>query len=306
MTLGAHVRLERALASCLQPLTGPRATGSALAVATTDGVTLKANTYGVPVVLSPGGGVAGIDYGRLLKVTADTALVKDTPTAVPVQSMTGGKRMNLPAGTRIIWDPPVEGLEAMAEVAADMTGGDDATGYGCVRRVVMLEELGPQETAKAFWAGAVGAYPAIVIAWESQEPWQRLGKGTETSDYRFRLFVVVSTQAGYSQRANEGKAILGYLEEFLVDRCSVDGEVFTSPPCVIEQGGRLGIAASSFVYFLQVKLRFTTRLRETRTFAPWLTSREVLPTPPTAAYPSPEQAVVVVDQTHGMDPANPS
>ncbi len=269
MTIGQRTRLTRGLMSVIQPLTGTRATGHVLAHATSAPVSVARNSYAVPVVLSAAGTPMAA-YERLVK-TADDVEVTAAGTQVPVMSTLGGANVNLPAGTKLVWDPPIEGLEARSDVVAPgLTGGVEATGLGVVKRVATYEGLGAADAAAALFRAGLGAFPAVVIAREGASDGGTKGRDVEMRLHRFRFYVVCERLDGDDPRRHEGEAILDYLEAMLARRSAVDGENISSPSIQLGEQGRFAIASSSYIHFLDVLVSAAVKRKELREFPPWL------------------------------------
>lgn len=299
MSRGAIVRIERALMSVLAPLTGSRAAGHVRARAVSADVVLPKNTYGVPIHVSAAG-VAQASASRLLKTAGEEVVTRDG-VVVPVVSVLGGSDVNFAGGTRVRWDPPVDGLELEAQVVAPgLLGGAAATAPGAARRIVTYEGIGPGTAADDLWKARVGEFPAVVISWEGSSPGEHVGKLRCRRKHRFRLYVVTSRLDGDDARRDEAKTLLEAIAEILVDRSAADDESFSNPPVEIGSGARLALGPQSFVYFLEALVSHATHRVEFRTFAPWLSSTERIVTGPTPGYPDPEDAATLVDQKQSM------
>ncbi len=307
MSVGAVVRIERALLSLLAPLTGTRATGTALVHATSTDVELDVNTYGVPLITGAGG-AKQLDPQRMVKTTS-AATVTAAGVSVPITSVLGGVRMNLPAGTPIVWTPAVTGVEDSSAVelvdpldedSGGMLGGLDATRAPLAKRILVFEGVGKGDAADALWRAKVGSFPAIVISWESAGSGQKVGRGRELRTHRFRLYVVVQRLESDDLRRDEGKMLMGVLAGFLTDRAAADGESFSNPPTQLGPSGKLTLAASSYVYWQEVDVHHTDIKLELRTFVPWTATVPTLTTAPTAEYPDSEDAVTVAEPSITM------
>ena len=293
------LRIERALMSVLGQagLTGARATGTATARALDGDVALTRPAYAVPIVTSSAGNAQRMPQ-RLVKVRADVTVTK-AGVAVPILAVTGGPGWNYPAGTRLRWDPPLEGLEADAVVdAPGMTGGAYATGRPLVKRVVSFEAATTGPDVVQFWAAEAGEFPAVVVSWEGSSPTGRRGMGRQGKQDRYRLYVVVSRLDADLDRSHDGKAILDELAAILCDRAEADGEAFSRPPIFLHDAGRLPSKPSAYIYWLDVEVSYTAMRRELRTFADWTSTRERLQVPDV-------DGVTVVDQSHDQDPDTP-
>lgn len=307
MSIGATVRIERAIMSVLsQPqldpslpgLTGIRSTGSVTVRATGADVTLPANSYATAVVTSASG-LSGIDQHRLVKAVAATT-VTSAGNSVSLMSMTGGSDMNLPAGTVLRWDPPIAGIESTSTLSAAMTGGTTVTDPGYVKRIVSFEGIGGAEAARAFWtAQAPAQFPAMVVSWEGASESVRMGPGRQLQQHRFRIYVVTSRLEHDTKRRHEGLMILDAAREILCDRAAADGESFSNPPIQLGNMGRLAVAPSSYVYWFDVLVSHSTKKRELRSFPEWLTTREQLTAEARSGYDA-SDTLTIVDQSQDM------
>lgn len=307
MSVGATVRIERAIMSVLsQPqldparpgLTGVRSTCSVTVKATGADVVLPANTYAFAVVTSAAG-LAGADQHRLIK-TIEAKTVTSAGVSVPIMSMAGGSDMNLPIGTVLRWDPQISGVEATSTLTSAMTGGLTLDEPGYVKRIVSLEGLGAGESARAFWAAQAPAlFPAIVVAWESAGEAVRKGSGRQVQLHQFRIYVVTSRLENDMRRRHDGHTVLDAVREILCDRAEADGESFSNVPIQLGNMGRLALAPSSYVYWVDVIVSHSTTKRELRSFASWLKTREQLTATPRSGYDETD-TLIVVDQSQDM------
>jgi hypothetical protein len=307
MTIGAIVTLERAVMSVLAQagLNGSRSVGTATVRATGPDVLLPNASYAVPLIVAPGSGNAQTDREVMVKTNTPTkidgqpcngVLVTAAGTDVPIHSMLGGGNKNLTDATQIRWDPPVPGVEAVSTVSGDMTGGVEAASLGQVKRIVPYEGVGVGDRAVALWAAKTGLFPALIVYWSGASPREKMGQAGQLSDHRFRLFVVSSRANEWGARTDEGKMILSYVREIMVDRAEADFEVFSYPPVTLGEGGRFAFDQNSLIYYQDILVRHTARKIQLRTFAPWLASHETI-TSSTGANPT---ELTLVDQKQHM------
>ena len=134
--IGRTTRIARALLEVLRPLTGDPSTGTALVTATAGDVTLPARCFFAPLRKSVSN-QESLDRDNLVRSTADAGdqIISSAGVSVPLISMLGGKRQNLPAGTRLRLDPPLLGINAIATV--------EAPGMACTIAVAIGEEPVP-------------------------------------------------------------------------------------------------------------------------------------------------------------------
>lgn len=261
--IGSTTRTARAILEVLKPLTGSPATGTATVTASGADVVVPAGCFLAPVKKTRGGS-SKIDRDNLVRTRTATT-VTGSGVAVDVITMLGGARQNLPAGTVLRFDPPLEGVEDTAPVVATMTGGADATGVGAVKHVVETEQI---ETATAaldlFNARASSGSPCIVLSWDSTGGTRKVGRGTLVQPERWTLFVIVSRVDSSASRRSEGREIMDAVEGYLLDRASVAGHVFSSPPTSILGRVRTAITKSSYVYAVQIETFAHPKRIETR------------------------------------------
>jgi hypothetical protein len=252
--LGRTVETQRLLMAALRPLTGDRATGTAL-VKSIDplGVQIPANCFAYPVPESEAG-VAGVDDQRIIRTDSDIVATPDG-VEVPVTSLLGGKRHNaLVAGTLLMWDPPVFGLETHSRLVTDMSGGVDPPSVngrlypGFVNEITTFEDLsaGTGGQLDMFQTRLQNAIPAIIISWQSSQEGTLKGKQTKNRPDTWFIHAVSENQMGEAPRRDEAMHILDLIELMLNDRGIIDGRPFSQPPAVV-QGRRRGAANTSFV-----------------------------------------------------------
>jgi hypothetical protein len=206
------------------------------------------------------------------------------------------------------WSPPIAGVEDTVVVAdagggVGLSGGAAPDGIGTAQRIVSFEGVGKGPAAETFWSAAVGAFPALVVSWEGAGEAQRVGRGRAARMSRYRVYVVTTRFDGDNARRDEGKALLDAVAEALCDRAAADGEVFSAPPTALLGAGRLvlpGPSSAAYVYWQEIRVAETVAKLELRSFGPWASSRERGITPPDAAHPAQDDAVVIVDQSQDM------
>jgi hypothetical protein len=295
------VRLERAVMSVLQPLTGTRSTGSVLVKALGVDTPMPLGSYGVPAPVSAAGNAA-LDYRRLVK-TRETTTVTAAGVLVPLMTVTGGPRQVLEGGTKIQWDPPIPGIEPVSTLAAaGLTGGTaPAEAIGSITQVTVLEGLGKENYAKSLWTAGLGegAFPAVVIAWEGASPGAARGVSKNLRRHQFKILVAVSRVDGDDPRRDEGKRLLAAVEREIGDRSEVDGEVFSAPNTDLGPAGRLVLSPEVYVYWMDFFVQRATLRRDRRTYAAWRTSQQQITTVPDEAHP-PGEELVLVDQEQDM------
>lgn len=301
------VRIERAVTSCLQPLTGTRSTGFVLVRATGADVVVPAGSYALPIVRSAAGNPQ-IDWRAMLKTTSSVAnanppastTVTSAGTLVPITSVLGGLSQNLAPGTRVRWDPQIIGVEAESVIdTGGMTGGTAPNGPETVSRVVSVDGTGPATINIDAFKAFVGNFPALMVSWEGSQTQPKRGIGRTPEVHTFRVFIFVDRFDGTSPRRDEGKRILDAVKRNLFDRAHVDGEVFSAPAVIGSRAGRITANATAMAFFVDIDVQYTAISYERRTYADWTATRETFTTMPDADHAEGEE-LVIVDQTHAM------
>jgi hypothetical protein len=294
--IGHRTWIKRSLLCVLQPLTGPRATGSALAYATGADVELQRGTYAVPAMA--GAVSAQTDHMRLVKVAATTT-VTSAGTSVPFVSALGGEIQNLAEGTTLRWTPAITGLAPTATVES-MSGGSTLTVPGTLRRIALFDKLGITKSTLVgdAWRSRIGSFPAGVLAWTGAARGDAVGTDARLRRLRFRLFVIATNIGSAEERTEEADAILDHVEALLEGRSAVDGEVFSQPPIAVGQSGILTADDGSYVHFVDIETSTTIQRIEHRTFAEWLETQQTFLSSTTPEYPAPEDALTLLDLQH--------
>ena len=274
-----------------QPATGTRSSGVARVVATGSPVMLPRSAYAVPRVL----GVFRPDL--LVKVAAgpdagDAWEVTSAGDDVAFVSNLGGDAQNqIPTGSELVFDPPIQGLQATALVAAPgFAGGVYETAFGSLKNITMYETFGGPKRSLDMFRSALNTLPAAILTWtDSQQAdgaevsiaMRETRVGTRSVLYKeqFSLWVVSSRNDGDHQRRAEGLAILEHLSVLLTDRQMVDGVAFSSPSGVQirrryrDPGDGQGIYQNFYVYVIELAAEHALVQQDSRTFNPWLVSR---------------------------------
>jgi hypothetical protein len=277
--IGRTTRIARAIVEVLRPLTGDRSSGIALVTATAGDIMLPARSFLAPLRRSISG-QESIDRENLVRTTGEDAIVRATGTLVPIVSVLGGSRQNYVAGTRLRFDPPLDGVEELATIAAPgMTGGATATGVGAVCQIIEYETItGPTAATDLFNARVQGGAPAIVLAWESSGGAKMVARGVHVRPDRWILYVITSRGDGAGKRRDEARDILDAVESYLVDRHSVAGYVFSAPATEILGRSRLAVTKTSYIYAVSLQTtgrarRIDSRPDDELSFAEWKRTR---------------------------------
>jgi len=275
----------RALLALVAPLTGTRATGTALISSTEASGRIDANTHAAPVL---GGQIRDLLFKTAVNpATADGSWpVVATGTPVPVLSVLGGQAHNLATGTLLRWLPVPAGIMPTATVSGAMTGGaPNATMVG-VQEAKLFEQLQAPAPGLDLFRANLSLFPALLLAWQGQEPddgmreqplgprQSRLGRARSLQRMTWDLFIVTSRQDSDPMRREQGLAILDELSEVMIDRQKVDGMVFSSIRGLsIHSAGRHVISPTLYVYRMTLSTANVLVGREHKTFGPWVHTR---------------------------------
>lgn len=292
LTFNALEALMRALLAQLSPLTGTRASGQVEVTATQD-VVLPRNAYLVPVVDGK------YDESRLYKVAPNPATLVSNGTGggweiangssatVSIVSNVGGAEQNLPAGSHLVFAPPIDGVERRAELVAAITNG--ASLYGSapapVKRMVFWQELRGERAAADFFRARGGAFPALMLTWVSSSTLQgrtsggqqgntRMGRGDRAMRERFQVFVGSNKSDGASGRRNEGWIGMQAATALLSDRqANDDGESLSSMGAGVEITSRNMAVADTdhYIYSFEFECNQVLSKMDIRTFQRWET-----------------------------------
>lgn len=216
---------ERAVGilAALQRLTGDFSTGSVTVVADSTDVVVPKNATLFPVLPASVGGVAQVDYTSPFRTMAATT-VTSGGTSVPIASWLGGQRMNLVAGTKLIWWPSVAGVGAQPTVDALMTGGTDLESECALKSVSWWEEpTNPEQLGDDFLRAAIRTSPGAVLGWSGTPRYVPRGNLARERVDRWQLVVAVTAQQSHHVRGLQGLAILDLCEALLANRATVAG-----------------------------------------------------------------------------------
>jgi hypothetical protein len=230
--------IARRLLACVASMTGERSTGSLTVKATGADTVLRKGAIGAPIV---GGRV---DYSRLFWVTADT-VVTSAGVEVGVSSLLGGAHHNIAGPVQLRWFPQLDGVEPVSPFFSAPSGATT----GDIKQVAIYEQLSA-DVARDLFLAKVGAFPALVLAWERSDRAVRKGEGSARQVERWTFYVVVSRADATERRGAEGLALLDDLETLLVDRKQIDGLPVSGTGIEITARGRRAIGPTSYVYTL--------------------------------------------------------
>jgi hypothetical protein len=275
----------RALQAILQDFQGAFGVGPATVRASASGapVTLEHGAFAIPIVDE------GAREELTVKVdpnpaTADGSWsVTRAGASVTFSTLQGGQRCNLPAGTRLKFDPPVTGLESMAVVGTGgIVGGAPATTNPSLLQVRCYKDLGARTTAADFFRAQLGEYPAVAICWASTDPGDgtstaslgvstaRAGNGRRLFVHEFSLYLVGTRLDGSNERRRELDYLRDCLLELLTDRVSWRDLVLN---CKVLDARATGMTPDSYIDTIRVTIDYALQRSERRTFNPWRKTR---------------------------------
>jgi hypothetical protein len=327
---GQIKRLQRAIFAQLSPLTGSRASGAARVVALNGGgdITLPVNTYLIPAVDGES------RDSRLYKVAPNPDTITAGSVAsgqwsggewvipegdelqVTIQSNIGGAHQNLPAGTRLRFDPPVAGLEADALVETAITNGTNTSplvGSAKLVRLVFWQELRAAQSAREFFAAGAGEFPAMLMIWLRSQTLQgrtsggtqgntRIGRGERAFRESFQCFFGAGSHGSADQRRDQGMIALELATALLSDQQNnVDMEPICSMGAGVEIVERaLAVAKREhFIYSMDFEVNQVVSKLERRVFGPWEVNHIVEKLPGREA-PEPTTPLTIADTEDDM------
>lgn len=337
LVTGSIKRLQRAVFAQLAPLTGSRATGTVRVVALAGGgdVVLQPNTYLLPVVNGE-----ALDV-RLYKVAPNPATLTGGSLAdghwsggewtipdgdeltVDVQSNVGGADQNLPAGTRLTFDPPESGLEPTALVQTAITNGSNTNalvGDAVLKRLVFWQTMNSGKAASEFFKASAGEFPAMLMVWLRSQTLQgrtsggtqgntRIGRGERAFREGFQCFFGSGNYGSADQRRDEAYRAMELATVLLSDQQqNADQEQLSSLGAGVEITQRsLAVAGKEhFIYVVEFEVNQVISKLERRTFGPWNKTRYVEKLPgrpaevPPLVPPEPTGKLTIVDAVDDM------
>lgn len=276
--------------SCLSHLMGSRSTGTALVKSTDPTGSLPPGVFGFPVV---GAGGSTLDWTKPIRTVQSVAGPTNEPTAtaltdagvsIPIFSVLGGVGQNFAAGTKIMWFPTREGVEAYSVVEdPGMTGSAAESGIFAVKSLTWYEDPQTTNFAADVIRAAQSNSPGIILSW-ANAPEMTPIRGPKKYDRRDRwsLDVIVSRQESHHTRGLQGMGIVDLIVTELTDRCSVDGIPFTSPGIRILGVARYSVDPGFYVYRITAETAVTiwgTDDTRRAVAADWARTKYTYPTP---------------------------
>jgi hypothetical protein len=318
-------QLARAVIGQLSPLSGTRGTGRVLvANDTADEIVLEKNMYLLPNVGALG--ELADDLVFKTRPNPDTlaehgvggawTIPANDSLEVAVWSNLGGARHNLPAGTVFRWDPPLTGLGPTVTLVDAITDAANKPDSPRLDALVYYEELDSAKIAKDLAAARIKT-PGAFLIWEQSTPAEGRTAGTNQGSSRvdterrffaesFRIFIVVSDQAGDRQRRSSGLRLLQGVTRLLSDQqTTTDFEQLTGLGSLeITSRARFQRGERHYVYQLAFRLHRVIKRLDTRSFIPWLQTH-IVATAPGRTAPEPTAPIVMADVTDPNPPGPP-
>jgi len=305
----------RALFAVIQPQTGGRSSGNVTSTATGADVELPRGRHLIPIIADR------LRPDLTFKTTANPGggdwTVSSGGTSVGVESVLGGKRHDLPAGTKLRWDPAVSGLDDLVTVdAPGLAGGTDPDFFGGLKSVVVAEDFTGARDVEAF-RSQLGGVPAALLQWDGREPatgttqpglergGSRARRGELLYKERLRFWVLSNRKDAAHVRRREGLQILDDLTGLLVDRTAVDGCTFSAPDgvqileCQRVTAGDRALYREFNVYEIAFAVTRSLKKQDLRTYSDLLKIR-LKTTVDDELTHDPDEPITVVDTTSDL------
>ncbi|HEX4334700.1 MAG TPA: hypothetical protein VH062_02235 [Polyangiaceae bacterium] len=252
---------------------------------------------------------------------------------IDVESLCGGVKQNLPAGTKLQWlDGAVpDGLDQIANplfvtVANPLAGGTDVPIFGedLVQYAAIYESVGAPNLDLELFSSAIGATPALVLVWEGSESADgltmstmnrgtaRVARGRLAYKEQWSLLVITSRQDSDMRRRAEGMRILENCSDLLFDQIwfddvlgirvsDIDGVQIRSR---FRLAGRTPFYQQYYVYGVRLATTRVYSKYDPRTFATWRTANisSVNPDTNLPTDPNPLPTTTNVKTTIPQDP----
>jgi hypothetical protein len=311
---------SRAIEAVLQRMQGPSALGQLLVHSTGPTGRVPPGAFAIPEAANA-------------SIEAATVFVKPNPatldakgnggywnvtsggTLVDVESVQGGLRPNLPAGTLYRWDDAIDGIELASHTLAGMTGGAFGGELGGrLRFVGQYKQLSKVDAQTLFQAQAYD-FPAAVLSWESSQPSDgpmqsspgprttRVGSLRMIWRHIWTLFLITSRQDTAGNRRREGERLRDDALEILADCVSARGLwVSMSPGIEVLESRVFGISPTSYVDVVRFATHIVIRHRpQPAAYNDWETTRITV----SKATAPPLPAIKLGDVKVDMDPEDP-
>lgn len=227
--------------------------------------------------------------------------VTDSGVDVDLFSLLGGVRQNIADETNLFPVTPISNLGS-AVMNGAASSGDDATGFGAVKDIVLYEQLDDPNITIDLSRSAAKDFPCVIVNWIDSEPADgtttsqtdraiRVGVGQQLYHGDWQISIIVNRAEGDDLRREEGLYILDLLAGLITDKQKVDGCVVSSPSGVhVKSLFRLPLDKASVQRFYAYGLTVSTM---------YTLSRTVIDE-------SSDWAKTVIDATKPQDPALPN
>jgi len=306
--------IKRCLLAVCAPISGTRAIGKALVKASGADTELRGGSHAV-LVRQDAPNQYSVDFTRIYKVSpaqpdehlvyrCDLADVTATSAGVEVSMLAvgGGTGHEIPAGAKLMWWPPIAGMEPIFDVTEAIDGATDATLTSALKQIVTFDELGlvRADMGAQAWKGKLTEQgPSGVLTWRGSRS-EPFAKGVDRSTETFQLFVFNSSLRSNDMRRTDSLAALGHLRALLLDRSSVDGFDFSNPKIRVVSREFVTAEDTTYVHVMNFTVSHAVTRIEARVFADWLITQQVFLTTLSAQYPSIAEAIRFPDVSYNM------
>lgn len=309
--------LERSIMAVLAPMCGTRAIGKALVKAASADVLLRGGSHAVRVVEEDNNRYS-LDFTRIYKVapaaktidgvydckSADVT-VTNAGVEVSMLAVGGGTGHELDVGAKLMWWPPIVGMDPTLEVTEAIDGAIDATHASALKHIVGFDELGVSKAdapEKVWRANLTELSPAGVLTWMGATS-QTVGRGASAASLckeDFQLYIFNADMRTPDQRRHDSRSALGHAHALLNDRASVDNIQFSNPHIQVTRRGFVTASDQSYVYVISFQVASTRHRIDERQFSEWLIAQQIFLTTATAQYPGIENALTLLDVSIDM------
>lgn len=297
-----RTRLLRSIEGLLQPLTGDRATGTVAMKAADADLVLPKGTYLAPVLVSDTGNKQ-LAPGQMYRTLASATLTSSAEVDVPIESVVGGERMNLPEGTEFVpLSGAPAGIDPLITASSAVSGATTFDGIGAVKQVAIFEELQPGSAPiDAFWA-KLSMFPAVVIVWESSGAGEKIGPNKSMRRDIFSAHVVISRLDAGELRSAEGLEILDALEAILTRSARIES---TSRDVDSLGADRVVSTPQLYVYRYRFQTTVAVVRRDDREFEEWTSTRYTMVSTPIDPSLTPSRVTLIEGAVYDQDPSTP-
>ena len=306
--------IKRCLLAVCAPVSGTRAIGKALVKTIGSDVELRGGSHAVRVV-DEGNNKYSVDFTRVYKVSpaqpdshlvyrCDLADVTATNAGVEVSMLAvgGGAGHHLPVGSKLMWWPPIAGMEPIFEVTEAIEGATSATLTSSLKQIVSFDELGisRSDMGAQAWKGKLTEQgPSGVLTWRRSTSVPH-AKNVDLNTEYFQIYVFNSNLRSNDMRRTDSLAALGHLRALLTDRSSVDGFDFSNPKIRVSGRGFVTADDTTYVHVIDFAVSHSVTRIEARVFADWLITQQTFLTALSAQYPTLAEAIRFHDVSYNM------